>query len=618
MVRRSLSNRPEIALSLALAEIERLKAITSRITDGRQIVLIPGAGAGPSAGGGDEDEGGGGIPPVATSAHVLYGAKHTRSFRVTAAEGISLVIFYGEGQIWQGGTFITVAAGTLMMTDATTNYVFVQAGGVATNTTGFPLISTPLAEVVTAGGTITAVNDRRSYLLPGAGTSGSLHDADQIIDADGDTSVEVERGADDDTIRLKAAQVDVALIGVAGQWQLPVVGVGAGILLGGDAQLYRSANDVLAVGVGDTLRIDDANFLLAMIGANPRITADANDYWEYNRAGNYYDWVIGSTLEMRLHSTGRLELPIGGSGAGLLVGGDCLWYRTSASVWRTPDFVVMDSGLIVSAALTVQGAVGLTVGVSDTVRGIVRLHGSAGGSADGGIFQVYLAADHDGVFEFWGVDAKDDDLRFSTSDAVVNNRMTAEGQLQMPISGSGAGLLLGGDVLLYRSNADELTIPDDVVITGDTWWTGDGSGLPYGCMHGYNMAEIVGVAATDTWYELTAGLVSVEANLMTFQNNHELKVTKGGRYVVNWSASIQTSAANDEIEGAMAVNNTADTTTAAHVTMVKANAAMCVSGGAVVDLAANDVISVAFLNHSAIRDIDVEHVTVTVVMVGGT
>ena len=222
-------------MALALAEIDRLKAIMTRITDGREIVFIPGDNPG-------VDE----IPPVAVSGHVLYGGKHTRAFQVTAAAGVSLIVNIQQGQAWIGGTFFTPAELTLLMTDDTTNFVFLNAAGaVATNTTSFPEGSVPLAEVVTAAGDITAVNDRRSYLSPGAAASGAPHDADQIIDDDSDTGIEVERGGDDDTIRLRAATVDVALIAAAGQWQLPIIGAGAGLLIGGDVLLYRSAANIL-------------------------------------------------------------------------------------------------------------------------------------------------------------------------------------------------------------------------------------------------------------------------------------------------------------------------------------------------------------------------------------
>lgn len=151
-------------MALALAEIDRLKAIMTRITDGREIVFAPGDNPG-------ADE----IPPVAVSDHVLYGGKHTRAFQVTAAAGVSLIVNIQQGQVWIESTFFTVAAGSLALTDNATNFVFVgNAGVVMFNTTGFLINSIPLAEVVTAGGDITAMNDRRSYLTPNIHNTASI------------------------------------------------------------------------------------------------------------------------------------------------------------------------------------------------------------------------------------------------------------------------------------------------------------------------------------------------------------------------------------------------------------------------------------------------------------
>jgi hypothetical protein len=45
------------------------------------------------------------------------------------------------------------------------------------------------------------------------------------------------------------------------------------------------------------------------------------------------------------------------------------------------------------------------------------------------------------------------------------------GQLALPVTGSGAGLLIGGDVQLYRSAANTLLIPDNIEVTGTLYMT---------------------------------------------------------------------------------------------------------------------------------------------------
>ncbi len=168
MVRRNRSVRSELQLALHFSEIERLKTIMAKITDGRQLVITPS----------DPGAGGPTTPGVEPAGHVLYGSKHTRAFRVTDNGGIDIA--FEQGQIWVGGTFFSLGAGTLTLTDNATNYVFVDnAGVVADNTTGFPSDSAPLAQVTTAAADITAVADRRDYLS--AGIWDGLMDASQII-----------------------------------------------------------------------------------------------------------------------------------------------------------------------------------------------------------------------------------------------------------------------------------------------------------------------------------------------------------------------------------------------------------------------------------------------------
>ncbi len=69
---------------------------------------------------------------------------------------------YHGGMAVVAGAFSVVADGTTALADATTNYVERTAAGVVTdNTTGFSADKIPMAIVVTAGGAITSVTDRR-------------------------------------------------------------------------------------------------------------------------------------------------------------------------------------------------------------------------------------------------------------------------------------------------------------------------------------------------------------------------------------------------------------------------------------------------------------------------
>lgn len=150
-MRRAPDSRIENSITLAHAEIRRIKDMLARITDGRGLVIDQGTGVGDTT------------PPVEAGPHTLYGVKHTRAFRVT--DGGGLDVDYEQGQIWMGGSFYSIGAGSLTLADDDVNYVFVNAAGaVADNVAGFPSNSAPLAQVTTVAGDITALVDRRAYL----------------------------------------------------------------------------------------------------------------------------------------------------------------------------------------------------------------------------------------------------------------------------------------------------------------------------------------------------------------------------------------------------------------------------------------------------------------------
>ena len=58
-------------------------------------------------------------------------------------------------------------------------------------------------------------------------------------------------------------------------------------------------------------------------------------------------------------------------------------------------------------------------------------------------------------------------MRFFTSNAAITNVMSAEGQLKLPGQGSSAGLLIGGDTLLYRESADAFRMADQLTVDLD-------------------------------------------------------------------------------------------------------------------------------------------------------
>jgi hypothetical protein len=86
---------------------------------------------------------------------------------------------YGAGLVRDDNIISTTNAGTVTLTDDSTNYIEVDpsSGVVSANTTGFTEGKIPLYEAVTVSGEITVITDRRAYLgAGGAGGTSELPD----------------------------------------------------------------------------------------------------------------------------------------------------------------------------------------------------------------------------------------------------------------------------------------------------------------------------------------------------------------------------------------------------------------------------------------------------------
>ena len=168
----------------------------------------------------------------------------------------------------------------------------------------------------------------------------------------------------------------------------------------------------------------------------------------------------------------------------------------------------------------------------------------------------------------------------------------------------------------YGSSATHLVVDDN----GDAYFVGSGSGFPHGSMYATNAGIAVVITVADTFVEIGSGITGGLENLCTFQNAHEIKVTKAGRYFITYSISGQTaSVANKEMEGAIMINNAAQSQGSAHaeVSPGGSNRPETVSGSGIFTLAVNDVVSLAVSNHTDTTDFVIEHLSLSLIQVGG-
>lgn len=137
-----------------------------------------------------------------------------------------------------------------------------------------------------------------------------------------------------------------------------------------------------------------------------------------------------------------------------------------------------------------------------------------------------------------------------------------------------------------------------------------------GSMYGDNIGETVTVSATDTYYEVPGGLSGGAENQMTFQNSKEIKVLKAGKYLVNYAITTEVGAAGQEIESEVLINGNGQDNTSNHAEAASANKPVSLSGTGILTLAVDDVVGIGLSNHISTQDILVDHVNLTLVMIG--
>lgn len=250
-----------------------------------------------------------------------------------------------------------------------------------------------------------------------------------------------------------------------GQLALSTSGSGAGILLGGDANLYRSA--------ADTLKTDDS----LVVGANLSVL-NAGTFSLYESGSvNFSSFVAGTqandlryTLPTSQPSTNQVLTATSVTGTGpydIALG----WVSNSTdmAIGGTVTSGTTGSVLFVgSGPVLAQDNANLffddtndTLGVGTTRSGAIsgtnprlRVKGSGATSSTSG-FEVQNSS-ASSLFL-----VRDDGLiNFGSSGSFTNST----GQFALSTTGSGAGILLGGDALLYRSAADVLRTPDSLTV----------------------------------------------------------------------------------------------------------------------------------------------------------
>jgi hypothetical protein len=296
---------------------------------------------------------------------------------------------------------------------------------------------------------------------------------------------------------VEAADADIQFNGT--QLQLPVQGNTGGVRIGTDVDLYRSAANTLTI--PDSVTITGT----ATLGSTAYLGTFVSGDIIYASASNTLSALAKGTDAEVLTLVAGLPsweaippLAIGNAVSG--GGANRLLYEDASQNLAASANLTFDG-----TTLTNLGSTAFGDATTDThhFRGNFFLHGNAANVScffeGDSIIAWQTGTSQLGRFHYANPTGS---FRW-TNDSLTQANLTADGQLQLPQIGSSAGVRLGGDVDLYRSAADTLTIPDAVTITGVTTLT----------------TMELGHASDTTISRVSAGVIAVEGNTLAFASS---------------------------------------------------------------------------------------------------
>lgn len=161
---------------------------------------------------------------------------------------------------------------------------------------------------------------------------------------------------------------------------------------------------------------------------------------------------------------------------------------------------------------------------------------------------------------------------------------------------------------------------------GDTRWVG-GGGLPFGSFWGNEIGwSSVAFGGGGTWVEIAgAGITAGQLHNVVYQGDKELDIgATAGMYLVNYSITLSANAANKHILGGIGVDAggagalTVVADGQSHIDTRGAGNEATLGGTAILDLSANSEVGLMVTNEDDNTQVDVQHLSLTIVQIGGT
>lgn len=179
-------------------------------------------------------------------------------------------------------------------------------------------------------------------------------------------------------------------------------------------------------------------------------------------------------------------------------------------------------------------------------------------------------------------------------------------------------LSLGPTDVVSHMVIQSIAINDSLNVAGDVTYTG-GGGIMFG--HMYMDGDFTTTIGNADPTEVDTGLVAGNLHRISFPDDHYLTVPVDGHYAIAWnmSFSLTSAAGQPQIHAGVMIDGVGlDEDGEGHRSILTANDVGSMGANTILDLSANEQISIFVQNLTNTTDVVVGHLNVTLWMMGGT
>lgn len=137
----------------------------------------------------------------------------------------------------------------------------------------------------------------------------------------------------------------------------------------------------------------------------------------------------------------------------------------------------------------------------------------------------------------------------------------------------------------------------------------------YGHFYATNITGTVTASSANVYYEVSGTFSSGLLNGVSFTQRMHLSPTYAGRYLINYSVSVRSASANQDVESSLMIGGQMQSGTTARAELVSASKPNALGASAILDLSAGSLVGIGVNNRTGGNNLVVSHANMTIFLI---